>query len=146
MKETEERQLRKEFDKRVKTLKLDKQAKEELFNRFSEMYNNGFKCAYCGKRMELKFQNEYGWTIDHIFPRAKGGKDEISNLEFVCRACNFLKGEMNPEQYINNLKRLKLRKQKREYFKAKKATKKDEGTREAFKDIFLMVNAKKGRE
>ena len=139
-------ELKKEFDKRVKTLNLNKQAKEELFNKFIACWDSGFRCFYCNRRMDLKFENEYSWTIEHFMPRAKGGKDEAENIEFVCRACNFLKGEMNPEQYINNRKRLKLRKQKIEYWKARKSTKKGAREREAFKDIFQHINAKKERK
>ena len=135
--------LRKEFSKRTNSLKLDEQAKEELFNKFKDCWDSGFSCFYCKRRMDLKFENEYSWTIEHFIPRAKGGKDEAENIEFVCRACNFLKGEMNPEQYINNRKRLKLRKNKREYYKARKSTIQDEAIREAYKDIFKMRDAKK---
>jgi len=137
-----EQNIRKEFGKRTKTLKLDDQAKEDLFIKFQFCFNSGFLCTYCAKRMDLKYENEYGWTIDHIIPRAKGGKDEAENIEFVCRACNFLKGEMNPEKYINNHKRLKLRKQKMEYWKARTSSKKDKELRNAYKDIFKMRDAK----
>ena len=138
-------QLKKEFDKRVKALKLDKQAKEELFNRFLELYKyGGFKCAYCDERMELKWgDTELVFTIDHIEARARGGTDNIFNLTFCCQSCNSMKGDKDVEWFANNVKRLKLRKKKNEYWKARKSSKKEEREREAFKDIFQHINAKK---
>ena len=137
-------ELKKEFDKRVKTLNLDKAAKEELFNRFSEVYNNGFKCAYCGERMELKWgDTELAFTIDHVLARVHGGSDSIHNLTFACQSCNSMKGDKDAGWFAHNVKRLKSRKKKRETWKARKSTKKDERTREAYKDIFQILNAKK---
>ncbi|PID59573.1 MAG: HNH endonuclease [Ignavibacteriae bacterium] len=49
------------------------------------------KCAYCG-RGHLPF------TIDHIIPRAKGGKDTWENLVTACLPCNNKKGNRTPEQ------------------------------------------------
>ena len=140
-----EEQLRKEFDKRVKVLKLDEEAKEELFDRFSELYKyGGFKCAYCDERMELKWgDTELAFTIDHIEARARGGTDNIFNLTFCCQSCNSMKGDKDVEWFTNNVKRLKLRKKKNEYWKARKSSKKEEREREAFKDIFQHINAKK---
>ena len=131
------------FNKRIETLKLDEQAREELFSRFIVIYNGEFACAYCGKRMELKWGTELSVTIDHITPRKVGGQDNPNNLAFVCRTCNFLKGDMDVEKYINNMERLIARKNKREHFKARNSTNKDEQTREAFKDIFKHIEAKK---
>ena len=136
-------QPRKEFDKRTKTLKLDEQEKEELYGKFSACYVLGFKCFYCKRRMELHFENELSFSIDHTIPKAKNGKDEVNNLEFVCRDCNFLKGDMGAHRYVFNMGRRKRRKNNRESWKAKKSTKKDEQLREAYKDIFEMRDAKK---
>lgn len=141
-----EGRLRREFDKRIKSLKLDEQEKEELYDTFIECWDTGFRCVYCRERMELEFENELSFTIDHYLAKSKGGKDIPHNLVFCCRDCNFLKGNMGAEKYLSNLKRLKLRKQKREYWKARKATKRDNRTREAYKDMFQILNAKRGSE
>ena len=140
-------ELKKEFDKRVKTLSIDNKAKEELFDRFLETYNNGFKCAYCNERMELKWgDTELAFTIDHVLAKACGGSDSIHNLTFACQSCNSMKKDKDVDWFVRNLKRLKERKKKNEYWKARKSTKKGERTRDAYKDIFEMVNAKKERE
>lgn len=138
-------QLRKEFGKRTKLLKLDDQAKEELFRRFSELYEHGgFKCAYCNERMELKYgDTELAFTIDHIEAQVHGGTDDIFNLTFCCQSCNSMKKDKDVEWFVRNVKRLKERKRKTEYWKARNSTKKDEPIREAYKDIFERVNVKK---
>ena len=86
---------------------------------------------------------EAGYDIRLITLPKQDVRDYIPpDIEFVCRACNFLKGEMNPEQYINNRKRLNLRKQKMEYWKAKKSSKRDEAVRDAYMGIFKMRDTK----
>ena len=138
--------LRYEFRKRIKSLKLDAQTREELFIKFKNCWDSGFRCFYCKKRMDLHFENEFSFTIDHTIPKVKNGLDIVENLEFVCRTCNFLKGNRDAEKYVNTIGWLIARKNKREYWKARKATKKDEQTRDAYKGIFEMVNAKKERQ
>lgn len=44
---------------------------------------------------------------------------------------------MSAEAYRTKMEKIKLRKKNRETFKARKSSKKDEQTRESFKDIFL---------
>ena len=41
---------------------------------------HGKKCLCCGKTADI--------TLDHIIPVDLGGKDEINNLQPLCRSCN----------------------------------------------------------
>jgi len=142
--EKQQRQLRIEYNKRVNSLKLTKEAKGELFIKFQECFDNGFLCVYCNKRMELKYEDtELAFTIDHILAQVHGGSDNINNLTFACQSCNSMKGDKDVDWFVRNVKRLKLRKQRTEYWKARKASKKDEPTREAYKDIFERRGANK---
>ena len=43
-----------------------------------EKYN--FKCAYCGKKAYL--------TVDHVIPRARGGRTVKENVVPACTDCN----------------------------------------------------------
>lgn len=45
---------------------------------------DGKVCARCGATDDL--------TIDHIIPIIKGGSDEVTNLQVLCRKCNSSKG------------------------------------------------------
>lgn len=51
-------------------------------------------CAYCGIKL-----NQDIYTIDHILPRSKGGKNSIENLIAACRNCNARKGDKSIEQF-----------------------------------------------
>jgi 5-methylcytosine-specific restriction endonuclease McrA len=53
-------------------------------------------CAYCGSRAD---------TVDHIVPRALGGKDIWENVVAACRRCNAKKGHRTLEELGWNLSR-----------------------------------------
>ena len=56
-------------------------------------YNKVFQkllCRYKFKCVECKTSKNL--TIDHIQPFSKGGLDEISNLQILCKSCNSKKG------------------------------------------------------
>lgn len=42
-----------------------------------------FQCQSCGKK-----GNETQLNIDHIIPLAKGGSNDLSNLQTLCYQCN----------------------------------------------------------
>lgn len=45
-------------------------------------------CEYC--LCQAKFSPD-SFSIEHIIPRARGGKDELENLALACQGCNGLK-------------------------------------------------------
>ncbi len=44
---------------------------------------NNYQCQSCGKQY-----GETDLTIDHIIPLARGGSNDISNLQTLCFSCN----------------------------------------------------------
>lgn len=48
-----------------------------------------YTCKYCGK---------FGDTVDHIFPKSRGGKETWGNLCCACRQCNNKKSSLTPAE------------------------------------------------
>lgn len=56
-----------------------------------------YTCQYCGARPRLLTLYRAGKKhttlhVDHMIPRAHGGRDDITNLVTACRGCNMAKG------------------------------------------------------
>lgn len=64
--------------KRRKSLANYQKIMEKLKNKYN------FSCVHCGSKNNL--------TVDHIIPVSKGGSDNESNLQLMCRSCNSKKG------------------------------------------------------
>lgn len=62
------------------------------FYRRQVFIRDKFCCAYCGdyRRSNL--------TIDHIFPKSRGGPTSYANCVTACRECNQYKGDRTPEE------------------------------------------------
>ncbi len=52
-----------------------------------------YRCQYCG---EKKGAGEL--TLDHIFPRSRGGDNSPVNIATACIACNNRKGSRTPDE------------------------------------------------
>lgn len=63
------------------------------------LLSRSVRCHYCGKpfcRKRIK-------SIDHVLPRAKGGKHELQNLVVACLPCNSSKSDCDPIEYANRI-------------------------------------------
>jgi CRISPR/Cas system Type II protein with McrA/HNH and RuvC-like nuclease domain len=52
-----------------------------------------FRCQYCGERKQPA-----ELTLDHIFPRSRGGENTPVNIVAACLSCNNRKGNRTPEE------------------------------------------------
>jgi 5-methylcytosine-specific restriction endonuclease McrA len=55
-------------------------------------------CAHCGTANNL--------TIDHIIPLAKGGANEVHNLQMLCEPCNAEKADSHPYMAADILEKI----------------------------------------
>src|SRR5574344_312112 len=92
-------QNKKTFDKscymvRAKAFKSYKEGKWQihdlLVNNIAKI-NMSNHCSYCNKRIENKSE----LTIDHIFPRSKGGSNDMDNIFLICKTCNSSKSDID---------------------------------------------------
>lgn len=59
-------------------------------SRHNIMKRDHFQCQYCGSNRNL--------TLDHLFPKSRGGKSSWTNLITACNRCNTRKGDRTPEE------------------------------------------------
>jgi 5-methylcytosine-specific restriction endonuclease McrA len=63
------------------------------------MAKQGGKCAHCAQAVQVTTQEvDHQGTVDHIVPISRGGINEPSNWQLLCRKCNQAKGNMLPEE------------------------------------------------
>jgi 5-methylcytosine-specific restriction endonuclease McrA len=63
---------------------------------------DNYTCIYCGVRPGdlLRGQpvGKSDFTVDHLLPRSRGGRDTWSNTACACYVCNHRKGDRLPEE------------------------------------------------
>jgi 5-methylcytosine-specific restriction endonuclease McrA len=70
--------------------------KKVVLTRKNILRRDSFKCAYCGR-------SDVALTVDHVYPRARGGGETWENLITACTICNNRKGDRTPEEANMNL-------------------------------------------
>ena len=68
-------------------------SRQVKYSRQSVFARDGFICGYCGNKFKSK-----ELTVDHITPRALGGKTEWNNVISCCFTCNQMKADKTPKQ------------------------------------------------
>ena len=67
------------------------------WSRRGVLVRDGFTCIYCkatpGTIVKGKPLNKSDFTVDHIIPKSKGGKDQWGNTACACYHCNHRKGD-----------------------------------------------------
>lgn len=63
--------------------------------RYRVLLKSKHQCAHCGIAEGLQ--------VDHIVPVARGGTNEIENLQMLCGLCNRRKGAMSERQALTRL-------------------------------------------
>ncbi len=80
------------------------QKKKEIVKQDNSKRNEGKnRCESCGVETVPAQQHKKGVTppdnetqVDHVVPKAKGGKGEPGNGQVLCRDCNLKKGDKGP--------------------------------------------------
>lgn len=87
---------------RAKAFKAYKEGRWNIHDLFefniTKIKENDY-CWYCGKEMEPS-----KLTKDHVFPRAKGGANDLDNIIMVCKECNSSKGKMDLFEWYSEVR------------------------------------------
>lgn len=69
-------------------------------SRFALGVRDHHTCQYCGETLRRKGGNltVHDLTIDHVYPKSKGGPRSWENLVLACMSCNQRKGNRTPQE------------------------------------------------
>lgn len=76
----------------------EKLSGRDLLDKFIQANN---KCFYCGDNI-----NHNSCHIEHRTSLFKKGLHTIDNIEFSCKSCNLIKGEMTEEEFYNVINKI----------------------------------------
>lgn len=72
------------------------------WSRSGVLQRDGYTCIYCGGRAGQKRRGhllrQSDFTIDHLLPRSRGGRNTWGNTACACAACNQRKGNRTPHE------------------------------------------------
>lgn len=66
------------------------------------LQRDNYRCIYCGiesgKKQRGQILTRHYFTVDHLIPRSKGGKNTWGNTACACPLCNNRKGGRTPHE------------------------------------------------
>ena len=72
------------------------------WSRLGVLNRDGWQCIYCGvrcgERRGGKLYVRADFTLDHILPRSRGGRNTWPNTACACARCNHRKGNRTPHE------------------------------------------------
>lgn len=72
------------------------------WSRKGVLARDNYTCIYCGVRPGDMLRNQTltktDFTVDHLLPRSRGGRDTWGNTACACYVCNHRKGDRLPEE------------------------------------------------
>lgn len=72
------------------------------WSRKGVLIRDNYTCIYCGARpgtlVKGKVLNKSDFTVDHIVPRSRGGRDQWTNTACACSTCNHRKSDRFPNE------------------------------------------------
>ena len=72
------------------------------WSRHGVLVRDSYTCIYCkatpGSLVKGKLLDKSDFTVDHIVPKSKGGKDQWGNTACACYHCNHRKGDRLPNE------------------------------------------------
>ena len=88
---------------RSKAFKAYKEGRWNIHDMFElniQKISDNNHCWYCGKEMPVS-----QLTRDHVFPRSKGGGNDMDNIIMVCKSCNSSKGKMDLFEWYSEVRK-----------------------------------------
>lgn len=79
--------------KLYKGLQNGEMKRQSIYKNERSKLTNKSTCSYCGVVAEL--------TLDHLFPKSRGGSDSGDNLVYCCQKCNSSKRDKDYFEWVN---------------------------------------------
>lgn len=101
--------------------------------RFEILKRDNFTCLYCGRNPpEVKLH------VDHIIPKAQGGKDVPENLKTACQDCNL--GKKDNPLGVAMIRARDLKAERKARREAKELQRLDEERENEISDLCWLIN------
>ena len=69
-----------------------------------EMREKDARCFYCATFVTAwRFEQDHFATLDHLWPKCRGGGDNLGNLVLACRKCNEKKAALTLDEITGEI-------------------------------------------